>query len=78
MHLVHMIQVPIAAQTRPSIPESFRKLRRICGEPQSAPECRAELDQLEKDVQAQQAKDAFIKMRMKCIIDQEPCDSNEM
>lgn len=78
MHLVHMVQVPIVAQTRPAIPETFRKLRRVCGgDPKSAPECRAELDELERDLAAREAKDAFLKMRMKCILDRDPCDSSE-
>ena len=67
----------IGTQTRLAIPETFRKLRRVCGDPKSAPECRGELDELEKDIAAREAKDAFIKMRMKCILHHDSCDSSE-
>lgn len=86
INMVHVAPPPVTppprppAQTRPRppIPETFRNLRRVCGDPASAPACLDEIGELERDVESRLAKDALAKMRMKCVIDHDPCDPDEM
>jgi hypothetical protein len=50
----------------------------VCGAPASAPACLDEIGELERDVESRLAKDALAKMRMKCVIDHDACDPDEM
>lgn len=76
--LIYASDPPVTVtQKRPPLRKSFQYLRKICGDPATAPECVTEIAEIEKDVESQRAADALAVARMRCHIESDTCEERD-